>query len=62
MTGTGADLRALRRGWGLAQWQIAVATGVSQARISQVEQSRHVSDAWVRRYVVAVRDLTERRP
>jgi DNA-binding XRE family transcriptional regulator len=48
---SGARLAEIRRQLGLTQAQLAAATGLSQARISQIENGRSVSLDVLRTYV-----------
>jgi transcriptional regulator with XRE-family HTH domain len=48
---SGARLAEIRRQLGLTQVQLAEATGLSQARISQIEKGRTVSLEVLRTYV-----------
>jgi DNA-binding XRE family transcriptional regulator len=48
---SGARLADVRRQLGLTQVQLAAATGLSQARISQIENGRSVSLEVLRTYV-----------
>ncbi|MFI6075096.1 helix-turn-helix domain-containing protein [Actinoplanes sp. NPDC051343] len=48
---SGARLAEIRRQLGLTQVQLAEATGLSQARISQIERGRNVSLRVLRTYV-----------